>query len=182
MTGLLALVNRDFIRSIRGQLTLLGLTYLGAVGLAVVALFFRTSFFEFHVRERYPEPSARMLAMIERGGRTSAAEDAETVERLSTEEREAVYGAWISDPAIDPTGQVAVRVLWRNPDEIMRRLRITAVVGNLAQRRRALELLSYAMPEARDEAIALCRFLAARARRRGEWALVEEANQVLGRL
>ena len=90
------------------------------------------------------------------------------LERLSAEEREAVYGAWISDPAADPTGQAAVRVLWRDPDEMMRRLRITAVAGNLAQRRRALELLSYATLEARDEAIALCRFLAERARRRGE--------------
>ncbi len=158
------------------------MTYIGAVGLAVVALFFRSSFFEYHVRERYPEASARLLAMIEREGRASASEDAETLERLSTEEREAVYGAWMSDPAIDPTGQAALRVLWRDPDEIMRRLRITAVAGNLAQRGRALELLSYAKPEARDEAIALCRFLAARARRRGEWALVEEADRVLGRI
>ena len=78
MMDFLALLNRDFVRSIRGQLTLLGLTYIGAVGLAVVALFFRSSFFEYQVRERYPEPSARMLAMIEREGRSSAFGDGET--------------------------------------------------------------------------------------------------------
>jgi hypothetical protein len=181
MTDFLGLLNRDFIRSIRGQLALLGVTYIGAAGLAVVALIFRTSFFEYHVRERYPEPSARILAMIERGGRASASDDADALERLSASELDAAYGAWISDPAADPTGQTAVRVLWGNPDALIRRLRMTAVAGNLEQRRRALALLSYAKPEARDEAIALCRFLAERARRRGEWALVDEANHVLGR-
>jgi hypothetical protein len=181
MTDFLSLFHRDFVRSIQGQLALLGLTFVGAVGLAVVALIFRSSFFEYHVHERYPEASARILAMIEGAARASGALEAESLEPLGTEEREAAYGAWISDPAADPMGRAAVRVLWTNPDALIRRLRITFVAGNLAQRRRALELLSYATPEARDGAIALGRFVAERARRRGEWDLVEQANHVLER-
>ena len=54
------------------------------------------------------------------------------------------------------------------------------MVGNLAQRMCAVELLAYAKDDFRDEAGALCVFLADRARRRGEWALVEKVNRVLG--
>jgi hypothetical protein len=176
MTGMLRLINRDFIRSIRGQLVLLGLTYTGAVALAVLALCFRSRFFEYHIRESYPEPSARVLEMVEQAARASG--NATAPERLSNEESAAVYGAWISDPAVDPTGQSALRLFWTNPDDTIRRLRITLVTGNVAQRMRALELLRFAKPEVHDEAIVLCRYLAERARRRGEWDLAEKADRV----
>jgi hypothetical protein len=175
-----ALVNRDSIRSIWGQLALLGVTYAGAVALAVLALCLRGSFFEYHVRERYPEASPRIRAMIEQAARAS--EDAGTREPLTGEEREVVYGAWISDPAVDPMGHAALRLLWTDPDEMISRLRITFVVGNLAQRMRALDLLAYGKHDSREKAIALCRFLAERAQRRSEWALADKANHVLGRL
>ena len=44
MTRLMSLLNRNSIRWIQGQLVLLGLTYAGAVGLAVTALCFRSYF------------------------------------------------------------------------------------------------------------------------------------------
>jgi hypothetical protein len=180
MTRLLSVANRDFIRSIRGQLSLLGLTYTGAVALAVLALCFRSRFFEYHARESYPEPSARIVEMIEQAARAPVL--AQASERHSEEERAAVYGAWMSDRAVDPTGQAALRLFWTNPDDTIRRLRITFVTGNLAQRMRALELLRFAKREVHDEAIALGRYLAERARRRGEWALAEKADGVLRQL
>jgi hypothetical protein len=180
MNGLVRLIHRDFIRSIRGQLALLGLTYAGAVALAVVALFFRTGFFEYHVRESYPEPSSRILETIEEAARASGV--AAAPERLNELERTTVYGAWINDPAIDPTGRAALRLLWTNPDDTIRRLRITFVTGNLAQRTRGLELLPHAKPEVHDQAIALCRYLGERARRRGEWDLAGKAERVFNQL
>jgi hypothetical protein len=179
MTRLPTAWDRDFLRSIRGQLGLLGLAYAGAVALAVVALCLRAWFFESYARERYPEASASLRAMIERAAR--GAPDRGTAEPLSPQEFDAVYGAWIGDPALDPEGHAARRLLWSNREPLLRRLRITAAAGNLSQRSRALDLLRSAEGSLPDEARALCRFLAERARRRGESVLVETAESVLSR-
>jgi hypothetical protein len=180
MTQYLSLLHRDSVRSVWGQLVLLGLTYTGAGALAVVALCVRGYFFEYHARERYPETSPSIRAMIDQGAHATGAAD--ELGPLGAAERDATYGAWISEPESDPKGRAALRLLWSNPDELIRKLRITCVVGNFQQRLRALELLSYAKEEYRNESVALCRYLAERGRRRGEWALVDKADDVLRRL
>jgi hypothetical protein len=55
---------RWFIKSAQGQLTLLGLTFVGAIGLAVVTVALRSVLFEPYIREAYPplDKSARQLA------------------------------------------------------------------------------------------------------------------------
>jgi hypothetical protein len=196
-------VNRVALRSIHGQLILLGGTFLGAIVLAVAALCLRSVLFEPYIREKFPplpESLETILDDVAKGRRDSdalATAIEARVKRLSDPERprapdEAsargqvlteVYGAWIDAPDFDPAGRLARPFFSEYGRFIIERVRQTQVVGNERQRLRALDLLRYApFAEVRAEARQLCDYARQRAQRRNEAALGQHAQEVLHQL
>jgi hypothetical protein len=169
---------RDSLRSARGQMVLFGLTFLGAVALAVVALCLRDVFFEPFVREKYPALGEGDRA---RAGELAAenVEPGRLKELLGEVNREAVYGAWVEEPDLDPARRLARRLAAAQPDWLLDRLTRTLVAGNPRQRARATQWLALLPEGRRDEARALARFARTRAERRHEAELAEEADAVL---
>ena len=129
-------INRLYLRSVRGQLSLLGAAYGGAVLLAVVAVCVRSIFFEHFFFEHFEPPSPRLqqLAGDLAAGRAGPAQVA--VEKA--EDRQVLYGAWLSQPAQE---LMARSLLAADGRRILERIRRTLVTGDLPQRTRAVELL-----------------------------------------
>lgn len=172
----------DRMRTARGQLKLLGITFLGAIGLAILALCLRGVFFERFVREKYP-PLAD--ADRERCGELAAEHVApRRLEELVRDlrGRDAVYGAWVQEPELDPANRMARRLAEAQSDWLLDRLKRTLVAGSPAQRARATQWLSLFPEACRDRVRELARFARARAGRRHETDLAQEADAVLAAL
>jgi hypothetical protein len=168
-------LSRTAIRSVRGQLALLGAAYTGAVVLAVAALCLRSLVFERHIGEKHVPLSAELDALRQ----DLAAGDAgpERWRRLTESERDALYGAWIDAPERDPEKKLARLLLSREDPGTLGRIRQTLVVGKYEQRLHAVQLL--ALIPADDwtpEAAQLACYAQEQARRRGEPELVRQAE------
>jgi hypothetical protein len=173
-------ITRLWLRSVRGQLTLLGGAYLGAVALAVTALCLRSAVFERLVGETYRATPPRLAAVL----RAVAAGEAgdEQLQALEGEEPDLLYEAWMADAGLDPRGRLARRLLSLHGPPMLERARRTLGVGTPAQRGRALELLAWAgQAELRPEVVRLARYALERARRRGEDDLARRATELLAR-
>lgn len=167
-----------FLRSVRGQFTLLGITYAGALVLAIGAVCTRSLLFERFVREKHPPlPSAlRSVAEDFSSGRTHG----KRFESLSSAELDALYGAWISEFVADPHARLAMALWKHHGEETMNRLRGTLVAGNRKQQMRALDLLAFqARGELRPVVAELSRYALDRARRRGDDELRFKAAGIL---
>ncbi len=196
-------LNRRFLRSAPGQLSLLGGVYLGAAVLAIAALAVRSLFFEPLVREKYaPIPEKLQEKVRERGaGKIETRALTDAIEKLAQEEADSppgqrarpvsaadraaelaglIYGNWIDDTGLDPDNRLARSLTATYAGAIRERVRRTLVLGDPPQRRRAVQLLS--LLDAEPAVLELCRFALYRARRRGETTLAEEAQAVLDRL
>jgi hypothetical protein len=191
---------RVWLRSVRGQLTLLGATFVGAVALAVAIVCLRGPVFERYVREKYPaagtwaQDAARELTAPETSAERLEDIRAAAVERtrLARETRkvapdlEELYGLWVSDPDLDPHDLLAVRLTRFVPDWVLGRLQRTLAAGNPEQRGRALRWLRAVagLEETADRVRALAVQAQHRAAVRGEEELRRQAESVLasGRL
>lgn len=114
------MLSRASLRSVEGQLVLLGLIYLGAAVLAVGALALRGVLFERWVQEKYPPLPAELKTVLEdvAQGRGTAEEFVKTIDRLARQQGgtvqpvsaaradllQAAYGAWVEEPGLDPRG------------------------------------------------------------------------------
>ena len=100
-------------------------------------------------------------------------------DRRAVADWDALYGLWMNPPSEVPDAERLRKLLWSRPEATLERIRTTSVVGNLAQRTKALELLS-SVPASpvRDDAVELSRFVRERARRRGERSLFTRADQI----
>lgn len=179
-------LSAPFLRSVQGQLVLLAGTYTGAVVLAILAVGLRSVFFDRYVRETFPAPSERVLALMNRVAHSNGPltdRDSEAIRELSGPELEAAYGAWLNTKALDPRGRVTMLLLWPHSAFMIKRIRITCIAGSLAQQARALELLARDPDRStKDEALSLCQFLRERAHRRGEGGLRKQADEALHQL
>jgi len=187
---------RAFLRSVPGQLSLFGITFLGAVVLAVVGLFFRDSFFERHSHEHYKPLSSATEKVAKELLRNdlTAEQEKKALEQLGEmpSEREQqldeLYGTWIEDrlqepgQRLDPNNRLARRLMRLCGSEMLQRVGRTLVVGNAAQRSRALQMLELADSEAlRPGSIELARYARTRAERRGDVDLAHQAADLLRR-
>jgi hypothetical protein len=199
-------LNGPYIRSLRGQLSLLAAVYLGAVVLAIAAGCGRTWLFEPYIHERFPPVPNRLAGpvrdlaegksapeqleeVIAAVARQEAASEDAKVRRQQKEESsrarllDAVYGTWIEDAASDPHGRLAAFLLSEPSGSIIERIRQTLVLGDERQRSRAMHLLRFASTAAvKPEAMALCAYARQRAQRRREPELVRQADAVLQHL
>lgn len=194
-------LHKTWLRSAAGQLSLLGVTYLGALALAGLSLPLRDVFFERYVREKYPPLTgqAERLTHDLAAGRAGAEEVRTLADGLAARpaggdrEREAarraaldqliwtLYGAWISEPALDPKNILRNCLLNDFSGSTIQRVRITLAVGNAFQRRRSVEFLTAPPARADSSEVAdLLRYAAQRAERRGEGEIAALANAALG--
>jgi hypothetical protein len=191
-------IEPERARSVPVQLGLLGVTFVGALGLALLTLCLRSIFFERYVRETYPPLTESAEALMTRLEHPPAEPEPPKpkekspepipIEEPATNRRfaadwDSLYSLWMNPPA-EPLDEGRLRkLLWSKPEATLPRVRTTSVVGNVAQRTRALELLS-SIPDSpvRDDAVALSWFVRERARRRGERSLFTRADQVYQKL
>jgi hypothetical protein len=182
-------------RSVPAQMGLLAATFAGAIVLALVTLGLRALVFERYVRETYPPSTEHPRALVERlesalssAGKPAAdadeladgPADPQTVALREAADWDALYALWMTRPAGGPGEQRLRTLLWSRPAATLERIRGTSVVGNLAQRSRALELLaSVPASHSSSDALRLCRYVRERARRRGEHDLFTRADRVL---
>lgn len=170
-----------FLRTTRGQLTVLGVAYGSAALLAAVAVVFFTDWFDSGVYEKFktaPSERLRKLAADVAAGRNEAT----AVKDLSETELLQIYAVCVDEPDVDPQQQLAA-ALWRfHGDRLLERIRRTLVVGNPKQRLKALEILG-TMPAHRDRMPArqLCEFALRRSRRCGETDIADRASALLRR-
>jgi hypothetical protein len=190
------ILNRQFLRSVQGQLSLMGVIYLGGIVLAIAALVTRSRFFEPHVREKYaaiPEQlrdvvRKRAAGEIETPALVSSIEAFVDKQEESARRRDLttddvaglIYGQLSDDPELDPRNLLAKSMIETYGPAIRERIRRTLVLGNLEQRRRAVRLLSL-FPPSDAEALELCRYALKRSRDRGETELATEAKAILER-
>ena len=174
-------INREFLRTVRGQLSLLAAAYVGALVLALAALCLRSLFFERFVHDKFAPVPERLqtLAADLAAGRG----DPGQLRALSSEDVNLIYGAWLDQPDLDPAGRLARDLLTADGARILERVRRTLVAGNPAQRARAVELLGLVdVAELKPEVCFLCDYAARKAQRRGEAELAGQADAVLDRL
>jgi len=168
------------VRSVRGQLALLAITFLGAIILAVAALCLRSVFFEAYVREKHAPLPAHLKKYLDD---TAAGKAVASAEKLGQTEIGLLYGAWFDDAASDPEDRLARCLISADGRYILGQLRRTLVAGNLTQRTRAVRLLTLiTVEELKSEVIELCRYVHERAWRRGELELVKQAQVHLNQL
>src|SRR5262249_4883836 len=105
----------------------------------------------------------------------------EQLQQLAKENADLLYDVWQSDANLDPHGRLASRLLADHGPSIMTRLRRSLVVGNAAQKQRALQLLKSIEPNVGPEALTLLRYTLRRAAQRGERDLERLAADLLAK-
>jgi hypothetical protein len=206
-------LNRTFMRSVPGQLTLLGVTFAGALALAIVTLCLRSVFFERFVYDKHPkleEPLATLAQDLAAGrAGTAQIDDAikEEAKRKARPSRvpgdpseplppevarmmvlDVLYGAWLADSPeepSDPLGKLARELMTSYSSDTLALVKRTLTVGNPEQRLRAVELLALSVGSSertRQEAAELAEYACARATRRHEPELAQQASAVLAQL
>jgi hypothetical protein len=133
-------------------MTLIGLTFLVAAGLATAAATQRP-WFEKYVREKY----APTADNIDRVGRqlTDMAAGVEAVRALSSADRGALYEGWMQ--ASDWPGLAAAIMVRADPEFYGARARRTLVCGAAEQKQRALEFLKISAHPAALGVLERCR-------------------------
>ena len=160
--------DKEFLRSVPGQLLLLAGTFLGAIILAVAAILLRGVMFEPYVREKYPAVDAETQKFIE--GLVEGHSRIETLEKLIDREADrlaqrrrpasnadrlalakrerpeavknvlsACYGYWMTHRTSEKEDRILAALARQSEQELPDLLRRTLVVGNLRQKLLALE-------------------------------------------
>jgi hypothetical protein len=179
-------LTRAYLRSVHGQLALLGATFVAAAVLAVTAILLRDWFFERYVKEKYPSVGdlTRELAEGAAAGRLDAEDDSKLATMAAgSQGLDELYGLWIEEGDLDPAGRLARRLLELNGAGMLSRVRRTLAAGDPRQRARALDLLTLVSADGnRPEALELARYARRRASDRKETDLVRRADAVLEQL
>ena len=182
------------LRSVRGQLILLGVTFAGAVVVAGIVLGLRGAVFEHYVREKYqPDDEARDTARVLADPASTPEQVAAVGKKLDEKIQpggqpprqnfgvlDRLYGVWVLDEVPDPDGNLARRLTQLQPDWVFRRLRVTLVAGSPAQQARALVWLRHVAGGDHAERVEeLAAYALRKAERRGDVELKGQAAAVL---
>ncbi|MDT4895628.1 MAG: hypothetical protein QOH25_705 [Acidobacteriota bacterium] len=133
-------MNKQELRTLKGQLLLLGMMFAGSVVLAVfVAL--QRGFFEKFIEEKYAQLPANLKPLAD-----AAAEgklDGEAFNKLSQAERLILYDDWMTRPSPPPVHTPSLLVAVDSRLYLARAER-TIVSGSVEQKMRALKFLELA--------------------------------------
>jgi hypothetical protein len=172
-----------FARTTRGQVTLIGVLYGGALLLALGALSLRSTWFAGAVRERFPDaektPEVATAQELARGI-AAGRKHPDELKELSDDALLSVYGVLLDEPDADSEGRLLAAFREEQPEALLARVRRTLAAGNRIQRLRALEFLgTISSLKFVSEGQTLCRFSLERARRRGETDVADAAARAL---
>jgi hypothetical protein len=134
-------MNKEELKTLRGQLLLLGAMFAASVVLAAV-LATERPFFEKFVAEKYGVLPAGMKTLAD-GAADSGKIDAEAFSRLTMEERLLLYDDWMTRPGPPPPRTPAALVA-ADPTLYLARAERSLVGGSDQQKVRALEFLELA--------------------------------------
>jgi len=169
-------MNKRELRTLKGQLLLLGAMFAGSITLAVVVASQRP-FFEKFIEEKYGQLPAEMKTLAE-GAAESGKIDAEAFSKLTEEQRLLLYDDWMTRP--DPPPQRTPAALVAADQSLyLARAERSLVGGNANQKTRALEFLELAGAK---EAIPLLRKARQWSTRRRTNDLTAKITEVLERL
>lgn len=203
--------TKIFLRSIPGQLSLLGITFLGAIALAVVAILSRDILFEPYVREKYPAADAetrRFLEdLIEGEARIESLEklidrEAERLAQrqgpIGEQDREtladrqrakaveqvlaACYGYWMMHRRSEKEDRILAALLGQYEQEMVDLLQRTLVVGNFEQKLLALDGVNWLNQENSHQALRLLDYARQQALRRGDTRIIAKCDQILSEM
>ena len=133
-------MNKQELRTLKGQLLLLGAMFAGSIALAVFIAMQR-GFFEKYIEEKYVALPANLKPLAD-----AAAEgklDGEAFNKLSQAERLILYDDWMTRPAPPPTRTPSALVA-ADSGLYLTRAERTIVSGSEAQKMRALKFLELA--------------------------------------
>jgi hypothetical protein len=157
-------VDKHWLRSPAGQLSLLGATFLAALGLAL-AMATQRWFFERYIVEKYRALPAQLAALPPQ---LTGAEAAPLVTALPAADREALYEGWMQ--ADDWPAGAPAALSRADPELYLRRVKQTLLCGSDEQRRRGVRFLT---ASGHPEAAGILRRTAERARARREEAFAD---------
>ncbi|MBM83686.1 MAG: hypothetical protein CMJ78_24265 [Planctomycetaceae bacterium] len=170
-----------YLRSARGQLTLIAVVLVGAVVMAAISVGLRSLFFDGTIRQKLPSATEQVQKIVERI--TEGKGDIARVDEFTDRELQEVYGLLINEPEVDTERIISARLSSQHTGYMLRQLRVTHVVGNQIQRTQALELMNLINdPKVAQEALKLGRFALRRAKNRQEPAIVKKATSVIRHL
>lgn len=187
------------LRSAPGQLSSLGVLFLGAIALGIVVVCLRSSVFERYSRETYSSlddrtrPLAQILAVREIREDQLAEVGNQLAERsqnvtLNSQQNNAqptdlerLYGAWMQDEIADPDGLFPRRLTRLQRDWVFDRLKVTCVAGSPAQQARALVWLRLVSEDRGnfDRARELAEYVRRKAERCGFAEIQHQAEAIL---
>ena len=119
------------VRSVRGQLELLGWVLLGAAVLAVALVPLRSSFFEGFVREKPPAADEGLRLVVDRFMRGEAPPDSLLADQGW---RDRLYRLLASESNVEAVSSAISLLRSRDQDHTVRSLHRTLVVGSSVQR------------------------------------------------
>jgi len=134
-------MNKRELRTLKGQLLLLGAMFAGSVALAVLIAAERP-FFEKFIEEKYGQLPANIKTMAD-GAAESGKIDAEAFGRLTAEERLLLYDDWMTRPDPPPPRTPAALVA-ADQGLYLARAERSLVGGSVNQKTRALKFLELA--------------------------------------
>ena len=134
-------MNKEELRTLKGQLLLLGAMFAGSVVLAAVMAWQRP-FFEKFIAEKYGVLPAAMKTLAD-GAADSGKIDVEAFSKLTPEERLLLYDDWMTRPDPPPQRTPAALVA-ADPVLYLARAERSLVGGSDDQKTRALKFLELA--------------------------------------
>lgn len=172
---------RRRMRTMAGQLTLIGCAYLGAVAMAIAAHFVRPMVFDPYIRQRTPEANEKFVDRLQ--DMADAVVSADSLKEYTAGQVHIAFGILIDGKIKDHEKIVTRRLAEYQSRDVIVKLRITAATGSESQQQQAIGMLRAAsdfLPS--GEAVKICRYIREQARRRGRSKLHEAADQAVQQL
>ena len=133
-------MNKQELRTLRGQLLLLGGLFASCM-VAAALMASQRGFFEKFIKEKYQELPASLKTMADNA--VNGRLDKEAFTRLSPAQRLALYDDWMLRPE-PPPAQTPRALVTADPDLYFARAERTLVCGSSGQKLRALKFLKLA--------------------------------------
>lgn len=172
---------RRRMRTMGGQLTMIGLSYLGALVMAVAAHFVRPLIFDPYIRQRMPEVNEKFIARLQEMADGKISPD--TIQEYTPGQVHMAFAILIDGHIEDRKKIVSRQLAEYQSQTVIVRLQITAATGSEPQQQNAVFMLEAGaehLPP--NEAVKICRYIREQARRRGRSSLYEAADRAVNQL
>lgn len=172
---------RRRMRTMGGQLTMIGMSYVGAVILAVAAVVLRPWLFDPYIRQRQPDATPQFVERLQTMADGTTPVDA--IQEYTVEQVHVALGILIDGRITDSEKIVSGKLMEYHSSTVVDRLKITAATGSANQQLRAVQLLTAVAGVNRaDEALAICRYIRDQAWRRKRSKLQAAADTAVRQL